>query len=398
MAKKKEDLDFEYEDEDEVAEDDEYGEEDVDEDGDEFDEEDDEDSEEGGKKGGGAVKVALFAVLFLGAVGAGAFAFMSGGGSMGFLAGLPVVGQYFAEPTPPPTALPTGFVNPNLETRKPATEPQPGAAAPSGGATGAVAANPAAPAAVPAAKPADPVAAKPAAAPPAAKPAAPPAEEPPPVIEQPEEPVAVAAKPEPRKAAAKKKPARVATKAKKQRWARRQDTWAAATDTGSGRYSVQVGAFSQPANAERLIATLKSQGYPAFGTGTGRVSYGHTGGQFHVRSNVVDSRQKANQLANQFRLAGWSPRVVPLSGSRYVLHLGTFGTQEQANNLVADLNAKGLFATVTGRVGASRVAAVPSAGGGPNRVWVGHFGSRAEAEAMASRLRSTVGAAIVVRR
>ncbi len=410
MAKKKEDLDFEYED-DEVAEDDEYGEEDADEDADdEFDEEEDEDGEEGGKKGGGALKVAVLAVLFLGAVGAGAFAFMSSGGSLDFLSGVPVVGQYFAKPTPPPIALPSGFVNPNLETRKPASLPAvPGApAAPAAGATAAVAAKPAIPgeAAQPAAKPAAPaapaaVAVKPAA--PVAQPVAPPAEEPPPVIEQPlEQPTVVAAKPEPKKAKVKKAKRERAAIARKRHEGRRHAYQVAEGGTGRGGYSVQVGSFSQPANAERLISTLKSQGYPAFGTGTGRVSYGQTGGQFQVRSNVVDSRQKATQLANQFRLAGWSPRVLPLSGGQYALHLGTFGTQEQANALVADLNAKGLFATVSGRVGShagSRVGSVTVASaGGPNRVWVGSFNNRAEAEAMASKLRSSVGAAIVVRR
>ncbi|MBM3270688.1 MAG: SPOR domain-containing protein, partial [Candidatus Sericytochromatia bacterium] len=215
------------------------------------------------------------------------------------------------------------------------------------------------------------------------------------------EPVVEPAEPAVKRVASKRKQAqrRRAREGQVRRW-RTAQNWAWEGGHGGG-YTVQVGAFSHPSNAERLIASLKGQGFPAYGTGGGRggTTMVHAG-QFHVRSNVVDTRQKANQLANQFRLAGWSPRVVPLSGGQYVLHLGTFGAQEQASSLVADLNAKGLFATVSGRVGARSGVVVTqrSAGGGPNRVWVGRFGSRSEAEAMASRLRSEVGAAIVVRR
>jgi cell division septation protein DedD len=426
VAKKKDDVDLDFEDEDEGADEDEFGEDDADEDDEDFDEEEDED-EDGGKKRSPLVPI-LLVVLFLGAVGAGAFAFMSGGGSLDMLSSVPVVGQYFAKPTPVPPAIPTGFANPNLETRKPATGSPDGAAgataavaaAPAAGAAGAAAgtaaAPPAAKPAAPAPKPAAPAAAAPKPAAPAPKPAAPAAAAPKPAAPKPA-PAAVAAQPAPETvgswetgatapaAQAQEPVKRVSShrygerKAKKQharKWREarehRHHTWRAASEVshggGRGAYSVQVGAFSQPSNAERLISSLKSQGFPAYGTGGGV-----HGGQFHVRSNVVDSRQKANQLANQFRLAGWSPRVVPLAGSQYVLHLGTFGTQEQANGLVADLNSKGLFATVSGRVGARA-----GSSGGPNRVWVGSFGNRAEAEAMASKLRSSIGAAIVVRR
>ena len=386
MANKKDDLDFEYEDEDEVAEDDEYGEEDADDDDDEFDE--DEDDEEGGKRGGGMVKVAILAVLFLGAVGAGAFAFMSSGGGLGFLSGVPVVGSFFAKPTPVPASLPSGFANPNLETRKPATA--------SGAAAGADPAALAAKAAADLAKGTDQSVTELAKQAEAARLAAQQAagavaggvetsDQSQTMGADPEWPATATEKTVKKVEPAKKSTTKAAAK-KKTRWRKARSR---PRTSSSGPYSVQVGAFSEPANAQRLIASLKSQGYPAYGSGGGG-----TGGMFKVRSNVVDSRQKANQLANQFRLAGWNPRIVPLSGSNFVLHLGTFNTQEQANNLVADLNAKGLFATVSGRVGSPGGTSAST----PNRVWVGKYSNRSEAEAMASKLKAAVGAAIVVRK
>lgn len=418
MAKKK-DLDFD--DEEEEGEGDEYAQDDQGDLDEDYDE--DEEEEESGPGGGSrVVRLALLVVVFLGAVGAGAFVLMSSGGKIPFLFDL-----FAKQPTPAPFVLPSGFANRNLETRKPAmnaaltreatglrpegsypgtvTAARPSGGAPGGAAKGAANAPPMSPkSAVLATRPKD-------------------------VTTQPDARVGSALRPGVKALADTVKPVAksailVATMAgvrnetpdaasrsdskvvmnqkqkmrDKRRWQDRQvrraerrrgSRWTslAAGQRGRGGFSVQVGAFSEPTNAQRLIASLRSQGFQAFGSGRKL-----TGGLFHVRSNVVDSRGKVQQLANQFRLAGRSPRVQSISSGRYMLHLGTYSSQEEASRQVGDLNTKGLFATVSGRVGMQ----VPA--DGPNRVWVGSYSNRAEAEAVASRLRTAVGAAIVVRR
>jgi cell division septation protein DedD len=155
----------------------------------------------------------------------------------------------------------------------------------------------------------------------------------------------------------------------------------------AGSFTVQVGAFSQPENAQNLISALKTKGFDAYGGGEGA---GSTGGTFLVASTPTDSQAKAKEMARKFKAAGLKPRVKPDGSGHFVVALGSYGTQEKAAKVVSDLNAKGLFASVSGNV------AKPSGGTKPNRVWVGHFKSRAAAEAEASRLRSSVGAAMVV--
>lgn len=153
-----------------------------------------------------------------------------------------------------------------------------------------------------------------------------------------------------------------------------------------GSWAVQVGAFSEPGNATRLIASLKAKGYLAYPGGQSVVA-----GHFSVYSNTVDTHAKALELAKQFQAAGQHPRVIR-HGGHYVVWLGSFGSQGAAQGLVHRLNAKGLFASVSGHAGTSAHAS------GPNRVMVGHYSSLAAAEAAASRLRAVVGAGIVVRR
>ncbi|MBU6427902.1 MAG: SPOR domain-containing protein, partial [Cyanobacteria bacterium REEB65] len=156
----------------------------------------------------------------------------------------------------------------------------------------------------------------------------------------------------------------------------------------AGSYVVQVGAFSQVANAQRLIASLKAKGYDAYTEQTA----GSAADAFYVRSNTVDTRSKADKLSGQFRAAGVRGRMVTASG-RFTLDLGTFETQAQADRLVSRLNARGLFATVTSVHHAAKAAAT-----GPSRVLVGRFASRGKAEITAKRLRRELGAAMVVRR
>lgn len=377
MAKKKEDPDFEYEDE-ETAEDEESDSDDeYDEDFDEDGDDDDDEEEEGDKKGGGAVKIAILAVLFILAIGAGAFAYMTtGGGIPPFVASIPVIGPMLVKPTPLPQPI-AGMVNihksPFPTAASMSTDPTTTQTAhtTSTHASGTLAVTPAG-TTVPRNVATD------------VKPASVAKPDPPKPEPEPED--VIKPEPPPIEQVEKPKSVKVAKRWAAKKAQKRKRAWRGATNAGTGgNFSVQVGSFSQPDNAQRLISSLRSQGFEAFGTGQG------TGGSFTVRSNIVDSRVKANQLASQFRLAGWSPRVQSVDRGQYALWLGTYGTQEQASKLVADLNSKGLFATVSGRAGSG-------GGGGPNRVWVGRYANRAEAEAAASRLKASVGAAIVVRR
>ena len=73
----------------------------------------------------------------------------------------------------------------------------------------------------------------------------------------------------------------------------------------------------------------------------------------------------------------------------FVLCLGSHATEESAKAAAARLGGKGLYASVVGAAG--------HGGAGPNRVWVGRYNSRVEAEAMASRVRAAVGFGIVRR-
>ncbi len=384
MAKKKQDVDFdEFEDE---AEGDEYAEGDDD----EYEDDDYEDDEDGGKKGGlgGILLVVLLGVVV---AGAGAYYFMSGG-NLSFLGSVPFVGKLVAAPSPIPTLPPlpkmkthehsagaasasANAVATAAKTASGSAKAQPGPAKAASAKTAAAAKKTptakvaGAHAAAPAAKPHAAAAGRAAVAKPRKKPAR----------------VAVASHARGRRTHAPARHRWVATRSWRNRHLVRRHHWIPARRTGAG-WTVQVGAFSEPGNATRLIASLRARGYQAFsGSGAGVV-----GGRFSVFSNTVDTEAKAAQLARQFKAAGRESRVVR-QGRNYAVSLGTFTTQEAASELVSRLNARGLFATVSGHAGTI------GRSHGPNRVMVGHYASYAEAAAAASRLRSQVGAAIVVR-
>lgn len=149
-----------------------------------------------------------------------------------------------------------------------------------------------------------------------------------------------------------------------------------------GIYTVQAGAFNVPENAQAVVQRLKSKGLPATRTGSG------TRGKWSLWSNYVDTSAKAKALVRQFRKAGIRGQVVSRDG-RFVVFLGSHPTEERAKAAAGRLSAKGLYASVHGTPATTTA--------GPNRVWVGRFSSRMEAEAMASRVRAAVGFGIVRR-
>ena len=80
-----------------------------------------------------------------------------------------------------------------------------------------------------------------------------------------------------------------------------------AANTETGLWAVQLGSFSNQANAERLAADLRKQGYAAF------LSQVKTaGGSLHrVRIGPQKDRDSAESVAAKLRSAGHASQVVP---------------------------------------------------------------------------------------
>lgn len=81
------------------------------------------------------------------------------------------------------------------------------------------------------------------------------------------------------------------------------DAKAAAAKTNAGSWLVQVGAFGSRDNADKLVARLKTKGYPASVTASGRL--------FHVRVGPFTDRADADRTASRLqREEGFKPAVV----------------------------------------------------------------------------------------
>ena len=85
------------------------------------------------------------------------------------------------------------------------------------------------------------------------------------------------------------------------------DKVAAATESTTGMWAVQLGSFSNQGNAERLAADLRKQGYAAF------LSQLQTGsGELHrVRIGPQKDRDSAESVAAKLSSAGHKGQVVP---------------------------------------------------------------------------------------
>ncbi|MEB3299572.1 MAG: SPOR domain-containing protein [Candidatus Sericytochromatia bacterium] len=368
MARNNDDDELEFEDEDEEGFDDEEDE--------DFDDEDDEDEDdEEGSGSGGARKAILFSLLGLTLLGGGAYAAMQMGVEIPLLSSVMPATSEVVPATPPPSVP---VANPPQVAEPPAqTTPPPAATMAQAGAPGSGGEAPAEPGKAPEAAPAKelpvPVAAK---APVAMSP-----KENPPDADTSIAPAPVAPKTLKAKGPDKRKTT-VGAAAGKARAAQRKTKKVRLAQSGSGWFTVQAGAFNVPENAQSVVERLKAKGLPASRTGSG------TGGKWSLWSNYVDSPAKAKTLIRQFRKAGVRGQLVTRQG-RYVVFLGSHATEEKAKGIAAKLSGKGLYASVHGQPA--------QASAGPNRVWVGRFSSRVEAEAMASRVRAAVGFGIVRR-
>jgi cell division septation protein DedD/outer membrane biosynthesis protein TonB len=163
-------------------------------------------------------------------------------------------------------------------------------------------------------------------------------------------------------------------------WGKRYRTRYAAPRTAvasnGGRYAVQVGSFSDTGNAQALAGQLRAQGMNAYVSG-GATSSG--AGQL-VRSVGVRSNANARRLLAQYRAAGYPARIVSLGNGLKAVSAGVYSSPERAQQVVATLNQRGLYAT-------SGATAGVTSGGGMARVYVGAYKSRTQAAAKMRQLQ-----------
>lgn len=82
---------------------------------------------------------------------------------------------------------------------------------------------------------------------------------------------------------------------------------AAGASTGPAAWAVQLGAFSNPAKAEQLVARLRARGYAAF-----VLEYRASGQVLHrVRVGPEQDRARAVAIAERLRKDGFQPVVAP---------------------------------------------------------------------------------------
>jgi DedD protein len=81
----------------------------------------------------------------------------------------------------------------------------------------------------------------------------------------------------------------------------------AATESATGMWAVQLGSFSDEANAERLAANLRKEGYAAFLS-----RHETSSGSLHrVRVGPQKDRQSAETVASKLGGDGHKGQVVP---------------------------------------------------------------------------------------
>ncbi|HEY9722955.1 MAG TPA: SPOR domain-containing protein [Oscillatoriaceae cyanobacterium] len=154
-----------------------------------------------------------------------------------------------------------------------------------------------------------------------------------------------------------------------------------------GHYAVQVGSFSNGANAAALAGRLRAKGIPAYVSGAG-TSYAGAG--YMVRSVAVHSRASANNLLAQYRRAGYSARLISVGGGAMAVEAGVYSSHAAAQAAISRLNARGLFGLIHQTSGGTPVSH------GLARVWIGGYSTRAGALTELRRLQALgVPAAVV---
>jgi len=372
VPKRDEELEYEYDEEAEGFDEDEYEDEEAYADDDDEEYEDDEDSEyddeyedEEEESAGGWKKKAVFAVAGVLAIGGVLYAGTQGIINIPFLTKPPEVAQEAVQPQAGGFANPNGMgkiaPTPGLPAVDKAVPKEPPAAeAPKDPAAEKPVEQPAAVAKAPAATEQTKVAAN---QPAKVEPAKPVKHVAPPPKAAPKQPIQPVAKPAVQPAA---KPA------------------VAMAPQGSGAYTVQCGAFASAENANNLVQALGAKGFQAWVSNGGNQS----SGAYSIRTTVVNSMAKAEQLKAKFASAGHPGAVVPAGHGRYVLQLGIFSQRVRAEALAGEMRSKGLFVSVSGGKAKLRTA---------SKVLVGKYGSWGQAQAAAAQVRKQGVPAIVVK-
>ena len=157
----------------------------------------------------------------------------------------------------------------------------------------------------------------------------------------------------------------------------------------TGRFVVQVASFGALDNANKLSATLRSNGYSVI---THSVK-SEVGVLHRVRVGPYASEAEANRIATDLesKVGGIKPRVMDLQPGknvqittpsdpliRWIVQLGSFSSAANAEKLVASLRLEGLSAYSE---------MVSSSGSSMYRVRIGPFLQREEAMRVERRLR-----------
>lgn len=154
-----------------------------------------------------------------------------------------------------------------------------------------------------------------------------------------------------------------------------------------GHFAVQVGSFSNSANAAALAGQLRAKGIPAYVSGAGTT---YSGSGYMVRSVAVRSRASANTLLAQYRRAGYPAHLINVGGGEMAVAAGVYPSHAAAQAAIARLNARGLFGLIHATGGSVPVSH------GLARVWIGGYSNRAAALGELHRLQAQgVPAAIV---
>lgn len=124
---------------------------------------------------------------------------------------------------------------------------------------------------------------------------------------KPPKPTRIDKKPQPKPIQAKKAPPKPSVRPNKKPAARSAAVDSGSVRKGKGRYTIQVAAVKVTGNAQRLVAQLRSKGYPAYQV---RVEVPGKGAWFRVRVGAFESRDAAEKMLTKLKAGRHSGMIV----------------------------------------------------------------------------------------